>query len=185
LAALLYQQKITTPLGEMLAVASDRGLAALEFTIPSRMELWLSRKNRWFNSYASVESHHPHIDAAQLWLASYFKGDFKNLSEVVLDLRGSPFELATWRKMLQIPLGLTWTYSEMAKHLRNPRSCRAVGNSSRRNPVSLIVPCHRVIGSNGQLTGYGGGLSHKAWLLNHEFKCSAFRPPVHSHLHNF
>jgi O-6-methylguanine DNA methyltransferase len=87
---------------------------------------------------------------------------------VQLDQRGTPFELQVWQSMLGIPKGQTRTYKEIAIGLGNANASRAVGNASRRNPISLIVPCHRVIGSSASLTGYGGGLANKNFLLMHE-----------------
>jgi len=87
---------------------------------------------------------------------------------VPLDLKGAPFELQVWDALRQIPIGATSTYGAIAKQLGAPAASRAVGAANGANPVGIIVPCHRVIGSSGKLTGYGGGLDRKQWLLNHE-----------------
>ncbi len=87
---------------------------------------------------------------------------------LALDLQGTPFQLAVWEAMNEIPYGKTWTYSEVAQHLRKPQSVRAVGTAIGRNPVLIVAPCHRIIGKNGSLTGYRGGLTMKEYLLNLE-----------------
>ena len=92
-----------------------------------------------------------------------------------LDLKGTPFQLSAWRALLQIPYGATSSYGGVAAAIGRPKAVRAVGGANHNNPVSLIVPCHRVIGSDGSLTGYGGGLHRKRWLLDHEAKYSIYR----------
>ena len=100
-------------------------------------------------------------------LEGYFHGDRKEF-KVKLDLRGTPFQQKVWAKLLRIKFGQTTTYKALAAAVGNPASTRAVGGANHSNPVSIIVPCHRVVGSDGRLTGYGGGLWRKDWLLRHE-----------------
>src|SRR5512136_491211 len=100
-------------------------------------------------------------------LNEYFRGDRTSFS-VKLDLRGTEFQKKVWAKLLQVKFGKTTTYKALAAAVGNPRSTRAVGGANHRNPVSIIVPCHRVVGADGRLTGYGGGLWRKEWLLEHE-----------------
>jgi methylated-DNA-[protein]-cysteine S-methyltransferase len=88
--------------------------------------------------------------------------------DIPLDLNGTPFQRAVWRALLLIPYGSTWSYGKLASQIGRPNASRAVGGANHRNPVSIIVPCHRVIGGDGSLTGYGGGLWRKEWLLLHE-----------------
>jgi methylated-DNA-[protein]-cysteine S-methyltransferase len=97
----------------------------------------------------------------------YFRGKRKKFT-VKLDIGGTPFQKKVWRELLKIPFGKTASYADIASATGNPRACRAVGGANHRNPVPIIVPCHRVVGSGGGLTGYGGGLERKAWLLIHE-----------------
>jgi len=104
---------------------------------------------------------------ALVQLDGYFHGDRKEFT-VKLDLRGTPFQQKVWAKLLQVKFGKTTTYRALATAVGNPASTRAVGGANHRNPVSIIVPCHRVVGSDGRLTGYGGGLWRKDWLLRHE-----------------
>jgi len=100
-------------------------------------------------------------------LDEYFKGE-RTAFSIKLDLRGTDFQKKVWSKLLQVKFGKTTTYKALAAAVGNPASTRAVGGANHRNPVSIIVPCHRVVGSNGRLTGYGGGLWRKDWLLRHE-----------------
>jgi methylated-DNA-[protein]-cysteine S-methyltransferase len=100
-------------------------------------------------------------------IEGYFHGDRKEFT-VKLDLRGTPFQQKVWAKLLRVKFGQTTTYKALAVAVGNPASTRAVGGANHSNPVSIIVPCHRVIGSDGRLTGYGGGLWRKDWLLRHE-----------------
>lgn len=99
---------------------------------------------------------------------AYFAGDLQALDDVPVRVRGTPFETAVWQLLRCIPVGQTWSYAGLAAALDRPRAVRAVGRANGRNPVSLVLPCHRVIGADGKLVGYGGGLERKAWLLRHE-----------------
>jgi methylated-DNA-[protein]-cysteine S-methyltransferase len=102
-------------------------------------------------------------------LGEYFSGR-RSSFDIPLDLQGTPFQLSVWRTLLLIPCGATWSYGRVASQIGRPKATRAVGGANHCNPVSIIVPCHRVIGSDGKLTGYGGGLWRKEWLLQHEGK---------------
>jgi methylated-DNA-[protein]-cysteine S-methyltransferase len=100
-------------------------------------------------------------------LEGYFHGDRKEFT-VKLDLQGTPFQQKVWARLIRVPFGKTTSYKALATAVGNPASTRAVGGANHRNPVSIIVPCHRVVGSDGRLPGYGGGLWRKDWLLRHE-----------------
>ena len=102
-------------------------------------------------------------------LEEYFAGNRK-IFDLQLDMRGTNFQKQVWKLLLEIPFGQTISYMDIAKKLDDPKKIRAVGNANGKNPVSIIVPCHRVIGSDGSLTGYAGGLWRKEWFLNHEKK---------------
>ena len=104
--------------------------------------------------------------------ARYFDGELAALEEIPLVTRGTVFQERVWRLLRKIPPGRTASYAELAKQLGKPQALRAVGSANGRNPISVVIPCHRVIGKNGTLTGYGGGLERKAWLLNHERRFS-------------
>jgi methylated-DNA-[protein]-cysteine S-methyltransferase len=107
-------------------------------------------------------------------LAAYFAGGLTEF-DLPLELNGTDFQLRVWEGLRQIPFGETWSYAQLAEKVGNSKACRAVGLANGRNPIGIIVPCHRVIGADGTLTGYGGGLDRKAWLLEHERKVRAGR----------
>lgn len=156
---LVAQARIATPLGEMTAAATAAGLAGL-----------------WFDGQA----HHPGPlaaphDPAQPWLqaaaravAAYFDGAAEPLQGLALDLHGTPFQQAVWRALIALPRGHTSTYGQIASAAGAPAAVRAAGAAIGRNPVSVLVPCHRVLGRDGSLTGYAGGLPRKQALLQHE-----------------
>jgi methylated-DNA-[protein]-cysteine S-methyltransferase len=110
-------------------------------------------------------------DVAQQ-LAAYFAGESSTF-ELDMELVGTPFQRSVWAQLCEIPYGETISYAELAQRVGNPNASRAVGLANGRNPIAIIVPCHRVIGADGSLTGYGGGLERKTWLLEHE---STHRP---------
>jgi methylated-DNA-[protein]-cysteine S-methyltransferase len=101
-------------------------------------------------------------------LSRYFAGEVGLLDAIPVELNGTPFQKNVWNALRRIPGGTTISYGELAKRIGEPSAVRAVGTANGANPVAVIVPCHRVIGSNGKLTGYGGGLDRKQWLLEHE-----------------
>jgi O-6-methylguanine DNA methyltransferase len=169
----LARAVIATRLGDMLALASDEGLCALEFTGPRRPLTRLeARLKRHFPPHAIVDGEAPAIVRARAWLEAYFAGDGADIGEVPLDMRGADFEKRVWRALTRIPPGETTSYGAIARSLGSAGASRAVGAANGANPISIIVPCHRVIGSSGSLTGYGGGLERKTWLLNHEKRWS-------------
>ena len=98
----------------------------------------------------------------------YFAGDLHALDDVLTDGGGTDFERSVWAELRCIPLGTTISYGELAKRIGNPNAMRAVGLANGKNPIAIVVPCHRVIGANGSMTGYGGGIHRKEWLLRHE-----------------
>ena len=163
----LHRVHVDTPVGPMLALATDRALCALEFYNGERLTRLERRLDRWFAPFSFEERANPVIEATRAWLASYFAGQ-DDVPGVALDLRGAPFERRVWAELQRIPRGATLSYGEIAKRLGDAGASRAVGMANGANPVAIIVPCHRVIGANGSLTGYGGGLERKTWLLDHE-----------------
>ena len=171
----LYRTVLATPLGEMLALASDEGLCALEFTTvkgrargEERLTRLDARLARWFPAHAIVDRETPIIGRTRRWLDDYFSGTSAALDGLVFDMRGAPFEKRVWLALQAIPPGQTTSYGAIAQALQSPGASRAVGAANGANPVAIIVPCHRVIGSTGSLTGYGGGLDRKTWLIDHE-----------------
>ncbi|NIM14374.1 MAG: methylated-DNA--[protein]-cysteine S-methyltransferase [Candidatus Aminicenantes bacterium] len=154
----------------MAALATEKGLSFLEFIKPNRDELLTKRLNKWFRNYEIVDTSNSLIARTAEWLENYFSGKFDRLTAPPLDVRGTDFELKVWQALQRIPLGQTTSYKALAIELGIPEGSRAVGGANRRNPVSLIIPCHRVIGQNGLLVGYGGGLEVKQALISHEGK---------------
>lgn len=121
-----------------------------------------------FAESAMVEStDHPLLNEGLRQLTAYFE-EGRSQFDLPLDLQGTTFQQQVWQHLLTIPYGQTISYLDIARALNNEKAIRAVGQANGRNPVSIIVPCHRVIGHNGKLTGYGGGLWRKKWLLQHE-----------------
>lgn len=168
---LLSRAVIATPLGEMLALASDEGLCALEFTGPQkRLPRLDARLSRWFPRHDIVERETPVIARTRRWLSKYFDGTSASANDIALDMRGADFEKRVWAALRTIPPGQTTSYGAIAKALGDAGASRAVGAANGANPVAIIVPCHRVIGSSGSLTGYGGGLKRKQWLIDHEHR---------------
>ncbi len=120
----------------------------------------------------------PVIKRAKKQIADFFDGKLKDF-DLPLKPEGSDFQLAVWKELTRIPFGKTITYGELAKRIGKPDAPRAVGLANGKNPISIIVPCHRVIGASGKLTGYGGGLDRKEWLLAHEAEvCGAKQPEL-------
>ena len=171
----LFRTVLPTPLGDMLALASDEGLCALEFTTvkgrargEERLTRLDARLARWFPPHEVVERQTPVIARTRGWLEGYFAGTSADIGDLRLDMRGAPFERRVWRALTEIPPGQTTSYGAIANALGSSGASRAVGAANGANPVAIIVPCHRVIGSSGSLTGYGGGLDRKTWLIDHE-----------------
>lgn len=168
MSATLLRSHIDTPLGPMIAIASDDALCFLEYDSPKRLSLLARRVVDYFPGYTLQEGRNPVIRVTEHWLSRFFGNAFDDRDRPELELRGTPFEMRVWSVLLGIKAGETTTYGQVARKLGKPNASRAVGGASRRNPVSIIVPCHRVVGADGSLTGYGGGLRAKEWLLQHE-----------------
>jgi len=156
---LVAQTRLNSPVGPLTLAATERGLAFLLFQRPVHYDTALDV---------------PH-DASQRWLraaadelSDYWQGRMPRRFHVPLDLQGTPFQQAVWRALLDVPPGHTSTYGAIARQLGTPQASRAAGAAIGRNPVAIIVPCHRIIGTNGSLTGFAGGLKRKEHLLQHE-----------------
>jgi O-6-methylguanine DNA methyltransferase len=163
----LSRTVVPTPLGNMLAMSSDRGLCALEF-MNKRLTRLERRLDRWFPAHDVVDDRSASIERTITWLDRYFAGVSAEVGDLPLDIRGADFERRVWKRLLRIPPGATTSYGAIAKALDSIGASRAVGLANGANPIAIIVPCHRVIGSTGALTGYGGGLDRKTWLIDHE-----------------
>lgn len=159
----LAYKTMESPVGKLKLVASDEGLVAV---------LWQNdRPSRVRVGELVEDNRHPILLKAERQLREYFDGKRKEF-EIPLDMRGTTFQKNVWEALLAIPFGETRSYGQLAKQLGNPNATRAVGAANGRNPLSIIVPCHRVIGSTGNLTGFGGGITTKEHLLNLEEKGS-------------
>jgi AraC family transcriptional regulator of adaptative response/methylated-DNA-[protein]-cysteine methyltransferase len=156
---------LDTPLGPMLAAATDDGVCLLEFTdrrmLPTQLKIVERRLGR------IVPGRHAHLERLHQQLDAYFAGDLLEFS-VPLTAPGSPFDAAVWRELRAIPPGETRSYDGLALSLDRPGAARAVGRANGRNRIAIVIPCHRVIGADGSLTGYGGGLWRKQRLLDLE-----------------
>jgi O-6-methylguanine DNA methyltransferase len=157
-----------TPIGPMLGLASEVALVALEFSKVERHDRLEARLARWVQPYTVDDGSNPPLDAAAAWLDDYFAGRAADARALPLIMHGTEFERRVWERLCAIPAGRTRSYGDIAAELGLRNGARAVGLANGANPLAIIVPCHRVIGSNGTLTGYGGGLERKQWLLDHE-----------------
>ena len=160
----LWFDHVASPLGMVTLVATDSALCALDFPFGrSRMLAWLRSR---FARVALKRRDDPNGYATHV--RAYFSGDFGALDAIAVDSGGTPFQEQVWSTLRTIPVGATMSYREVAEVLRQPRAIRAVGLANARNPVCLVIPCHRVIGSDGRLRGYASGIWRKRWLLQHE-----------------
>jgi methylated-DNA-[protein]-cysteine S-methyltransferase len=165
---MIRRTTVPTPLGSMLALASDRGLVALEFDAAARHLRLHHRLMKFLPGQTIEDAGSPFFDQARAWLDGYFAGERADIGDLALDQYGDPFERTVWDALVTIPAGTTESYGGIATRIGAPGAARAVGLANGANPIAIIVPCHRVIGSDGSLTGYGGGLDRKRWLLAHE-----------------
>jgi methylated-DNA-[protein]-cysteine S-methyltransferase len=149
---------VESPIGRLLLTSDGTALTGL-FTRPEH-------KGYSTEGWAEDAAVAP-LAMAALQLNEYFAGT-RRVFDLALRLDGTPFQQRVWRELTEIPYGETWSYGQLAKRIGNPNASRAVGLANGQNPISILVPCHRVIGADGSLTGYGGGLERKSWLLAHE-----------------
>jgi AraC family transcriptional regulator, regulatory protein of adaptative response / methylated-DNA-[protein]-cysteine methyltransferase len=162
----LFYDTFPTPLGTMIAAGNINGIAILEFTDIQTTETGLLRIQKESGSII-IPGINPIIEKLKYQLNEYFDGKLRQF-DLQLNISGTPFQQNVWKKLQEIPYGETWSYQEQATALGNPNSVRAVAKANGSNMIAIVIPCHRVIGKNGQLTGYSGGLWRKTWLLDHE-----------------
>ena len=162
-ASCIVTTAIDTPLGPIIAGATDEGLCLLEFTDRRMLEAQLTRL-RALLKQPLVPGEHPHLAHAREELHGYLAGTVQTFT-VPLVFRGTPFEERVWRELMRIPYGETLSYAQLATRVQAPGAQRAVGRANGMNRISIIIPCHRVVNSDGKLGGYGGGLWRKHWLL--------------------
>lgn len=150
---------LDTPIGALRLAATDEGLAAVLFP---------NQKDAAFPKRGGSAKAQAHLARALKALDLYFEGSKKDFTGLTLAAAGTPFQKSVWNALARIPFGETRSYADIAKAIGNPKGVRAVGLANGRNPIPIIVPCHRVIGADGSLTGFGGGLPAKKWLLEFE-----------------
>lgn len=150
-----YSKKISSPFGNLYLVASEESLISLDNTPGLLYEKAQKAQDNEILNLASVQ------------LEEYFQGK-RTTFELPLEANGTPFQQIAWLALREIPYGEVWSYGKQAEFLNAPKASRAVGGANGKNPIPIIIPCHRVIGSTGKLTGYSGGMEMKIWLLEHE-----------------
>jgi methylated-DNA-[protein]-cysteine S-methyltransferase len=155
---------MATPAGTVVLVERGRTLVGLIFE--DHWKGFQRELEKRFGEFSFEEN--PRGGAPADALRRYFAGDLGALDGVSVDTGGTPFQQSVWRALRRIPAGSTWSYARLASEIGRPSATRAVAAANGANPVSIVIPCHRVIGSDGSLTGYGGGLPRKRWLLVHE-----------------
>ena len=163
----LLKDTLATPIGELVLICDEDGhLRATDWTCyDERMHRLLAR-HYGKDAFTLAPAHNPYgLTSA---IAAYFDGDIHVIDSLPVATEGTAFQKSVWQALHSIPAGQTISYSELAARLGNPAAVRAVGLANGANPIGVVVPCHRVIGANGSLTGYGGGLERKCWLLTHE-----------------
>lgn len=158
MTAPLYRTTTSSPVGDLTLVASDQGLCAV---------LWPDDDRVDFDPEPEPGADHPVLVSAARQLDEYFAGQ-RTSFDLPLDLRGTEFQVEVWRSLAEIPFGETSTYGRQAERIGRPSAVRAVGAANGRNPVSIVLPCHRIVGKDGSLTGFAGGLDAKRFLLDHE-----------------
>lgn len=164
--AVITVTRILTPLGPMLAGTTDAGLCLLEFTDRRMLERQIAIMERRLDARTTPGTH-PLLTATGTQLTEYFAGQRRTF-DVSIDLRGTEFQMQVWEELRTIPYGETRSYGEQARRIGRPAAVRAVGRANGENRLAIVIPCHRVVGANGALTGYGGGLWRKKKLLELE-----------------
>jgi methylated-DNA-[protein]-cysteine S-methyltransferase len=155
-----YSTVIQSPVGALQLTASEKGLCGVYFDGDKHHEDWMVRG-------AFDGRDHSLLQKTASQLGEYFAGT-RQLFDVPLDMQGTIFQISAWKELQRIPYGETISYGEQARRIGDAKKARAVGAANGRNPISIIVPCHRVIGNSGALVGFGGGLKTKSFLLEHE-----------------
>jgi methylated-DNA-[protein]-cysteine S-methyltransferase len=173
---ILRRRMLGTPAGDVVLVERGGTLVALVFedhwkgmseALARRFGEFTFKENLQAESAAPASPREATKGAASA-LQRYFAGDHRALDSIDVDTGGTPFQQLVWTTLRRIPAGTTWSYARLAQEIGRPSAVRAVAAANGANPVSIVIPCHRVIGSDGSLTGYGGGLPRKRWLLVHE-----------------
>ena len=160
--------RLTTPLGPMFVCATEKGICLLEFVDRKMLETEFKELQKLLNANI-ISGENEHIKQVQKEIKEYFEGKRK-VFDVKIETPGTDFQNQVWNCLQEIDYGKTKTYQEQAEKINNPKAIRAVASANGCNRISIIVPCHRVIGKDGKMTGYGGGIERKKWLIEHEWK---------------
>ncbi|MES2704655.1 MAG: methylated-DNA--[protein]-cysteine S-methyltransferase [Bacteroidota bacterium] len=163
-------KRVDTPLGRMCIGANDKGICLFDFQYRRSINPIMSRIESLANDKFK-EGDHPLFAVVEAQIAEYFTGERKAF-DLPLNLLGTPFQKSVWNGLLQIPYGDTRSYKQQSVFLGNEKAIRAIASANGENGLAVLIPCHRVIGEDGSLTGYSGGLQRKRWLLDHEMKHS-------------
>ncbi|EGR2795358.1 methylated-DNA--[protein]-cysteine S-methyltransferase [Vibrio navarrensis] len=152
-----YYTIAPSPLGDMTLQANDEGI----------LGIWFTTQTTRPDDLGQEDANHPVLGLALTQLNEYFSGK-RTQFDLPIAAKGTAFQMQVWQALTTIPYGETWSYQELANAIGNPKAVRSVGLANGKNPVSIVVPCHRVIGKSGKLTGYAGGIERKQWLLERE-----------------
>jgi methylated-DNA-[protein]-cysteine S-methyltransferase len=179
----LLIDRIDTPIGQMMILADhDGNLRAADWADYEERMHRLLQLHYGRNGFRLEPTRNPH--GLSDTIKSYFAGNLQSIDAVPVRTAGTQFQRDVWRALGQIACGTTISYSELARRIERPDAIRAVGLANGSNPIGIVVPCHRVIGANGSLTGYGGGIERKRWLLRHEGAMDASQRPHDAAFHN-
>ena len=160
----LSLEKLPSPIGTILLVCDGETIRALDFEEFEPRFMTLLRRHVGDAEIVAGKAPRAIGDA----IRAYFAGDIEAIDRLPTATSGTDFQRKVWAGLRRIPAGSTWSYGQLATHVGKPKAMRAVGLANGSNPIAVVVPCHRVIGADGSLTGYGGGMSRKRWLLRHE-----------------
>lgn len=158
------QITLDSPVDALVISATPQGVCGVQFAGDKKLEMLLDEKQF---STSECETAHTFVSRVVQQLCEYFAGE-RTTFDLAYDLRGTEFQLQAWNALAQIPFGSTMSYKEQATLIGRPTATRAVGAANGQNPVAIVLPCHRVVGANGAMTGFGGGIERKEWLLRHE-----------------
>lgn len=177
----IHINRVLTPLGPMMVAANDQGIYMVEFVDRKMLATQIKRVSKRFDE-AIVIGVHPLIDTVSQQLQEYYAGTRKRF-DLPLRFEGTPFQMSVWQALIDIPYGTTCSYEQLAVRINRDQAQRAVGRANGDNRFAIIIPCHRVIRSDGNLCGYGGGLRRKRWLLEHEKRALEAEPKVSSRVY--
>ena len=163
----LFLDRLSTPIGPMMLVVDDAGRLRVAFFTDDEARV-RRQLDKLYGAEGSVVEHARNPHGLTDTMARYFAGELHAIDEIPVESGGTQFQREVWQALRRIPCGATTSYGKLAQQIGRPDAVRAVGHANGTNPIAVVVPCHRVIGANGSLTGYGGGIERKRWLLNHE-----------------